>query len=110
MQVGEVKQVSQIANADLRSRLQQPPNLKGGSDIVEKKNAAQSIGRNIIAILAAKSSERSQPPSSSNPTPAKGEKGRKKKDKKVVEKKGKANTFGEFYADMRGDSLIPNNK
>ncbi|GFZ01947.1 hypothetical protein Acr_15g0005560 [Actinidia rufa] len=55
---------------------------------MQRKSAAQPIGRSITAILAAKNSEKSQPPSSSDPAPVKGEEGKKKRDKKAAEKYG----------------------
>ena len=109
VQVGEAiynKQASQIASADFRNRLQQPTNLKGGSSIVEKKIAAQPKSRSITAILATKNSERPQLPSPPNPL-AKGEEGSKKKVKKATEKNDKATSFGDFCAEMGGDSPIP---
>ena len=81
--------------------------MKGGSDTNEKKSTVQPIGRNIIAILAAKNLERSHLPSSSNPPPGKREEGRKKKEKKTTEKNDKATSFGDFCADMGGDSPTP---
>ncbi|GFY93055.1 hypothetical protein Acr_08g0014510 [Actinidia rufa] len=100
VQVGAaVKQAIQIASAELKTNLQQPHrDLKGGAATVQKKNAAQPTGRSITATLAAKNLDRSQLPSTL--TLAKGEEGKKNRDKKATVKCDKAISFAEFCAEM----------
>ncbi|GFZ20850.1 hypothetical protein Acr_29g0000120 [Actinidia rufa] len=104
VQVGAaVKQAIQIANAELKTNLQQPRrDLKRGAATVQKKNVAQPTGRSITATLTAKNLDRSQLPSTL--TLAKGEEGKKNRDKKAMVKCDKAISFAEFCAEM-GDKV-----
>ncbi|GFY86576.1 hypothetical protein Acr_05g0002150 [Actinidia rufa] len=103
------KKNSEIAAGIPQNKMQQLPKVQNGRVAAKRRNPTQPVKRSITGILAAKNSDKPHLPSTSNQhvTSAKGEEGKKKRDKKAPEKNGNATPFAEFCAEMGGDTPTP---